>query len=113
MEHVKKTRFRHGLITLVVTIMIMFVMVVGFDASPHVPLILGCTFAGLMAKYLGYRWEDILDGILQGIIPSLEAMLILILIGILIAAWIGAGTVPAMIYYGLELISAKYFVVEK
>ena len=55
MEHVKKTRFRHGLITLVVTIMIMFVMVVGFDASPHVPLILGCTFAGLMAKYLGYR----------------------------------------------------------
>lgn len=111
MEHVKKTRFRHGLITLVVTIMIMFVMVVGFDASPHVPLILGCTFAGLMAKYLGYRWEDILDGILQGIIPSLEAMLILILIGILIAAWIGAGTVPAMIYYGLELISAKYFVV--
>lgn len=111
MKQKKETRFHHGLITLIGTIVIMFILVVCYDASPHIPLILGCTVAGLMAKYLGYTWEEILDGLIKGIIPSLEAMIILVLIGVLIATWIGAGTVPAMIYYGLNLISAKYFVV--
>lgn len=36
-------------------------------------------------------------------------MLIFILIGAVIGSWIDAGTVPALIYYGLEFASAQYF----
>ena len=33
------------------------------------------------------------------------------IIGMLIGAWIASGTVPTMIYYGLQIISAEYFLV--
>ena len=53
--------------------------------------------------------EKILEGALKGISQSLEAILILLLIGVLVGVWIACGTVPAMIYYGLKMISARYF----
>lgn len=48
---------------------------------------------------------------MKGIVPSLEAVLILLLIGMLIGVWIAAGTVPALIYYGLLVINARFFLV--
>ena len=87
----------------------MFTCIVVYDTSSHIPLILGCLAAGLVALSLGYSWEEILEGMIEGITDSLEAILILLLIGVLCGAWISAGTVPTMIYYGLKLISVPVF----
>ena len=38
-------------------------------------------------------------------------MLIMICVGILIGSWIAAGTIPMIIFYGLKLISPKFFLV--
>ncbi len=48
---------------------------------------------------------------LSGIAQSLEAVMILLLIGVLIGAWIASGTVPTLIYYGLKIITPKYFLI--
>ncbi len=37
------------------------------------------------------------------------AMIIFILIGTIMGSWIQAGTVPALVYYGLEILNAQYF----
>ena len=109
MREKREAKLYHALITVGVMAVIMFTAIVLFDATPHIPLVLGCLAAGLVAVSLGYSWEEILEGMIEGITDSLEAILILLLIGVLVGAWIAAGTVPTMICYGLKLVSPGIF----
>lgn len=87
----------------------MIYAVVLHNGAPQIPLIIGCTAAGLMAVFIGYKWDQIVGFMIKGISQSIEALLILLLIGILVGVWIASGTVPAMVYYGLGILSAKFF----
>lgn len=75
----------------------------------HIPLILGAAVASGVASYLGYSWKEIQENLVQGITLALGAILILMTIGILIGTWMQSGIVPAMIYYGLQLMSPSIF----
>ena len=105
----KETRLTHALITVITMSVLMFVSIVLLDLGPHIPLVFGTLAAGLVAAWLGYSWEEILDGMIAGITNSLEAILILLMIGMLVASWIAAGSVSTMICYGLKLVSPKIF----
>ena len=41
---------------------------------------------------------------------ALPVVYILLLIGVLTAVWMAAGTVPALVYYGTQLISPRFFI---
>ncbi len=75
----------------------------------HIPLILSAIFAGLVAVLNGYKWTYLEAGIMASINRSMQAMLILMVVGMLIGSWIAAGIVPAMIYYGLSILSPGIF----
>ncbi len=107
----KATQFHHALISVCSMAAIVLACVVGFGGEPQVALVFGCAIAGIVAAVCGYSWDEILEGLVKGIVPSLEAVLILLLIGMLIGVWIAAGTVPALIYYGLQIINARFFLV--
>jgi NhaC family Na+:H+ antiporter len=77
--------------------------------TTHVPLILSTVVAAIVAMARGHRWKDIERGMVDGIGLALNAILILLVIGILVATWIQAGIVPAMIAYGLDLLSPAVF----
>ena len=79
------------------------------DLTTHLPLVLGAVVAAAIASMLGYSWQQILKGMEQGIQKALGACLILLVIGLLVGSWIQAGIVPAMIYYGLEMLSPSIF----
>ncbi|MDJ1433705.1 Na+/H+ antiporter NhaC [Halostagnicola sp. A-GB9-2] len=81
--------------------------VLGLD--PHVPLLWSIVFVGAFGQYLGYSWADLYDGISNGLLMGLQALLIIFTIYALIATWVDAGTIPAMMYYGLELLSPMVF----
>lgn len=108
-EKKNETKLYHAAITVVLMIVIMFTAIVKYDADPQIPLVFGCLVAGSVSIWIGYSWTDILNGMLKGISNSLEAILILLLIGILVGVWIACGTVPTMIFYGLKIVSAKFF----
>lgn len=101
---------KHALVTVALVVVFMFTAIVLFDADPQIPLVFSCLAAGLVALWERYTWEDILEGMIEGVTNCVEAVLILLLIGMLVAAWIAAGTVPTLIYYGLKIISVKFFV---
>lgn len=105
----RETKLYHALITVVIMVIMLFAAIVVFDAEPQIPLIFGCLVAGIVSVWIGYSWEDILEGMVEGINNSLEAILILLLIGVLVGSWIASGTVPAMIYYGLQIVSPGIF----
>ncbi len=105
----KKIPFSTALIGLICTAAVMFFCLVVLKAEPQLPLFIGCIIASAIALICRYSLKDILRGMAQGIRQSLGAIVILLLIGILIGVWIAAGVVPAMVYYGLQLISPRLF----
>jgi NhaC family Na+:H+ antiporter len=57
----------------------------------------------------GHQWHDIEKAIINGISLSLGAVLILLAVGSLIGTWLLSGTVPTMIYYGLQILDPSWF----
>lgn len=78
----------------------------------HIPLLMGAAFAALVSVLmLGFTWTELEEGIVETIKMSMGAILILMVIGSLIGTWIISGIVPAMVYYGLNILSPAFFLV--
>lgn len=77
--------------------------------SIQVGLLLGMVFVTLISRTLGYRFNDLMRLIQKSIGESTFGLWFFIAIGAIIAAWMAAGTVPAIIYYGLGFISPTVF----
>ena len=80
-----------------------------FHLNAEVLLIAAAGVAGTIALRLGYNYKEIEAGIIESMMKGMPAMLIVIVVGALIGSWIAAGTIPMLIYYGLDLISPTYF----
>lgn len=99
-------------IALLVGLLAAAVQLFGADASygpNQIALVIATGATGLVGLYRGLNWDDIQDGLAAGIRVGLSPILILLAVGALIGSWILAGTVPAMIYHGVALLSPNYF----
>ncbi|MBB6324850.1 NhaC family Na+:H+ antiporter [Algoriphagus iocasae] len=84
----------------------------GLSGSNQIVLILSSTVAAIVAIFrLGYSWEILQDGIIKSISSAMSSILILFLIGALAGTWLLSGIVPAMIYYGLQILNPTIFLV--
>lgn len=111
-EHThRETKLWHALLSFGLLIVVMSVCIIHFKVDPHVPMFVGVIIASVMALALGYKWKEIEEAMMDGIYRALQAVVILIIIGILIGVWIVGGIVPAMVYYGLKLLSPGIFLV--
>ncbi|ANO52444.1 Na+/H+ antiporter NhaC [Woeseia oceani] len=84
----------------------------GSDSSSgpnQIVLTLGAAIAAIVAMRNGHTWPELLKAIVAGISTAMGAILILLSVGGLIGTWLMAGTVPSLIYYGLELLSPQWF----
>lgn len=75
----------------------------------QIALLIGTGLAAIIGMKNGHRWKEIEAGIVKGISMSLGACLILLAVGSLIGTWMLSGTVPTLIYYGLELLNPSFF----
>ena len=79
------------------------------SGSNQLSLILSGSIAGVIGLLYGSNWKEILNGISNSIKSVTPAIIILLLIGALAGTWLLSGIIPAMIYYGLEILSPKIF----
>ncbi len=106
----KKPSF--GVALLIVAFLFVIIIAQVFVAgSPdiHMTLVFSITFAVVLLMMTGTQWEKIEEGIMHGCKIATVPMLILMFIGMLIPALIAAGTIPALIYYGLQIINPSIF----
>lgn len=108
---VEKTKptFIQSLIPLIAIALFLGVGYGVFHLNAEVLLIAAAAVAGVIALRLGYNYKDIETGIIESMMKGMPAMLIVIVVGALIGSWIAAGTIPMLIYYGLQLITPKFF----
>lgn len=75
----------------------------------HMTLVFSIAFAVVLLMATGTKWSVIEEGVMHGCKIATIPMLILMFIGMLIPTLIAAGTIPALIYYGLKIISPSVF----
>ncbi len=104
-----------ALIPILILILLLTLNVIYFDdplsGSNQIALILSASVAGIIAIRLGYQWESVRAKVVSTIGSAMPSILILLLIGSLAGTWMISGVVPAMIYYGLNIINPKLFLV--
>ena len=72
-------------------------------------LLLSAGVAAIVSIYSGHKWDKLFDGVVSSIGSALPALIILLMIGALAGTWLISGVVPAMIYYGLEILNPTIF----
>jgi len=75
----------------------------------QIALLLAAAAAAICGLVLKIPFKHMLKGVESAIGSALTAMLILLLIGSLAGTWMVSGVVPAMIYYGLDLLNPRIF----
>ncbi len=81
----------------------------GISGPNQFALILSAAVASLVGFYNGVSLSDILDTIGENLKQTTSAILILLLVGALSGTWMASGIIPTMVYYGLELLSPRFF----
>ncbi|OBK73098.1 Na+/H+ antiporter NhaC [Mycobacterium sp. 1164985.4] len=81
------------------------------DGPIQVALVLCCAVAALIALKNGHRWSAVQEAG-QGALSSItSALFILLAVGALIGTWNLSGTIPTLVYYGIQVLSPGYFYV--
>ncbi len=110
----KKPTLIQAFIPIIFLIIALFVNVrifgdASLDGSNQIILMLSAAVAALVTIRLGMKWQEIQSGIVSSINSAMASILILLLIGSLAGTWLLSGIVPAMIYYGLQILNPTIF----
>lgn len=112
-EKVKKeprpAKLGHAIISFGLLTGIMALSIIVYGVNVYVPMFCGVVISAIIALYLGFEWSFIEKAMMDGIYNALQAVIILMIVGILVGIWVVSGVVPAMIYYGLKLLTPSLF----
>lgn len=75
----------------------------------QVVLLIGTAIVFIIAILSGQKYQQLEQDLIKGISNFIPACIILLLIGSLIAIWFLCGTVPTLIYYGVQIMNPTFF----
>ncbi len=95
----------------ILSIIVVGRLIFGFDVALLL-MFIGMFTTAVYVFHYKYTWQELFD---NGVVPMIArasgAIMILLTVGPLIAAWMVSGTIPYLIYTGLQLLSPKSFLV--
>lgn len=90
---------------------VVFIPGSALDGPSQLILILCSAIAMGLGVYRGIAWYRIMHHVARSVESVFPAILMLMLVGGLVSSWMVAGIVPAMIYYGLDILNPAWFLV--
>jgi Na+:H+ antiporter, NhaC family len=79
------------------------------DGPVQVGLIVSTMVAALIILKNGHSWSDISASGGRAVSSIVSAVFILLAVGSLIGSWNMSGTIPTMVYYGIQLLQPNWF----
>ena len=112
-ENTRQPNYLESFVPVIILIGLLAFNVYVFDDATGGPnqiaLLFGAVIAAAIGIRQGFKWKAIQDGMINSIKSALGAVLILLVIGALSGTWMVSGVVPTMIYYGLDILSPRFF----
>jgi NhaC family Na+:H+ antiporter len=110
----KKTPYFFALLPIIVLVALLAYNVFlygdnSLGGANQLALLFAAATAAIVGVKFGAKWKTILDGISKSISSTTPSLIILLLIGALAGTWLLSGIVPAMIYYGLQILNPTIF----
>ena len=106
---IKKPSFMYALLMFLVVITIISVGLIVFDAPIQMLMFISMLALIPLMMGLGFNYKQVEKSMIKSMSKALQPSLILLTVGILIGAWIASGTLPTLVYYGMEVISPQFF----
>ena len=110
-NNIKKPSLTASLIPIISMILLLAIGYGKFKLKTEPILIITAFIAGIIAWKHGLTWKEMQESIVEKIAKALPATLILWSVGFLIGSWMFCGTVPMIIYYGVQIINPKFLLV--
>ncbi len=79
------------------------------DGPIPAALVFACMIAALVILKNGHPWEEIQTSGQRALSSVTSAMFILLAVGALIGTWCLSGTIPSLVYYGIQLLSPAWY----
>ena len=105
----KKPSFGYALGVVMLVIAFVAVGMVKFEASITTMFLLSWLIVVPAAMKLGYTNDEIEEHAYEVGKKAFNSNMIIVAVGALIGAWIASGTIPALVYGGLKVITPTYF----
>ncbi|MFT5211073.1 MAG: NhaC family Na+:H+ antiporter [Flavobacterium sp.] len=77
----------------------------------QIALIIAGVLAGVVGIFNGHSWAELEKGVSESVQRAIPAIFILLMVGTLIGLWMFSGTIPYLIYWGLQIIVPQIFYV--
>ena len=114
-EKSRTVRLPNVVEALIPIVVMMGLMIYGLNftdgkyVDAHMPLAVSIVVACIIGGICGHSFSDMLAGMVDRLNATMEAILILCTVGLLVASFLMSGTIPALIYYGLNLLTPQLF----
>lgn len=114
-EKTRAVRLPNVVEALIPIVVMMGLMIYGLNftdslyVDAHMPLAVSIVVACIVGGVCGHSFSDMLAGMIERLNATMEAILILCTVGLLVASFLMSGTIPALIYYGLNLLTPQLF----
>ncbi|MBL4870932.1 MAG: Na+/H+ antiporter NhaC [Robiginitomaculum sp.] len=99
-----------GLVILILLASVVSFSMLVLELSTRLTLLLAITFYSAVSLVYGHSAKKIENYIVDGIKKSAFVVVILMVIGCVIGSWVAGGIIPAIIYYGLEVLTPSLFI---
>lgn len=107
----KKLNFGTSLFIIILLTIIMAAGLAYLKISTQTVFILAIVAVSLVAISKGFKMSEIEEYFIAGCKKSMLVVAILMIVGAIIGTWIISGIVPSIIYYGLTVLSPRFFLV--
>lgn len=113
MTEAKKVRLPNKFEACIPIIVLLGLMICNFifkwGQDPHIPVLLAAVSACFVGGFCGRSIKDMIAAAVDAISQSMEAFFILMFVGCLVGSFEWCGTIPALVYYGLQLFTPAIF----
>ena len=113
MTQTKKTRLPNKFEAILPILALLGLMISNYiwkwGIDPHVPVLIAAIIACAIGVMCGQTIKDMINAAIDAISQSMEALLILIFVGCLVGSFEWSGTIAAIVYYGLKLLTPAIF----
>ena len=110
-KNIKTPSLGYSILVMAVVILVIMSGVVFFDASIEMMLLTALMITIPFILYLGFSYKQIQKSMFSMMSKALLPSMIVLVVGAMIGAWLISGTVPTLIYYGIQIVSPTYFFV--
>ncbi|MFD2830988.1 Na+/H+ antiporter NhaC [Corticicoccus populi] len=110
-KNIKTPSIGYSILVMAVVILVIMSGIVFFDASIEMMLLIALMITIPFILYLGHSYDHIQKAMFSMMSKALLPSMIVLVVGAMIGAWLISGTVPTLIYYGIQIVSPTYFFV--